>query len=58
LAQVMLALLKDPNRQARMAIDGRRFVQQGFNWVDLSKRLRSWLATEKASIHHAHPRIL
>ena len=58
LAQVMLALLKDPDRQARMAVDGRSFVQQGFNWTDLINRLRKWLATEKASIHHAHPRVL
>ena len=58
LAQVMLALLKDPDRQARMAVDGRSFVQQGFNWTDLINRLREWLATEKASIHHAHPRVL
>ena len=58
LAQVMLALLKDPDRQACMAVDGRRFVQQGFNWTNLINRLREWLATEKASIHHAHPRVL
>ena len=58
LAQAMLVLLKDPDRQARMSLDGRRFVQQGFNWTDLIDRLREWLATEKASIHHAHPRVL
>jgi len=58
LAQVMLALLKDPDRQARMAVDGRNFVQQGFSLINIINRLREWLVTEKASIYHADPRIL
>jgi len=58
LAQVLLVLLNDPDRQARMAVDGRKFVQQGFSWINLIIQLRDWLATEKASIHHAHPRVL
>lgn len=58
LAQAVLVLLKDPDRQARMAADGRHFVEQGFSWINIVNRLRDWLATEKASIHHAHPRVL
>ena len=58
LAQAVLALLSDPDRQARMAAQGRRFVEQGFNWTHLTNRLREWLATEQAAIHHAHPRVL
>ena len=58
LAQIALVLLKDPDRQARMATDGRHFVEQGFSWINIINRLREWLATEKASIHHAHPRVL
>ena len=58
LAQAVLVLLKDPDRQVRMAAIGRRFVEQGFSWLHLTNRLREWLTTEKASIHHAHPRVL
>jgi glycosyltransferase involved in cell wall biosynthesis len=58
LAQAVLALLNDPDRQVRMAAIGRRFVEQGFSWTHLTNRLREWLATEQASIHHAHPRVL
>ena len=58
LAQTMLALLNDPNRQIRMAADGRCFVEQGYSWTHLTNRLREWLATEQVPIHHAHPRVL
>lgn len=58
LAQAALALLNDPDRQAHMAAQGRRFVEQGFSWRNLTNRLREWLATEQASVHHAHPRVL
>jgi glycosyltransferase involved in cell wall biosynthesis len=46
LAQTVLALLNDPDRQARMVAMGRRFVEQGFSWTHLTNRLREWLATE------------
>jgi glycosyltransferase involved in cell wall biosynthesis len=58
LAQAILALLNDPDRQVRMATMGRRFVEQRFSWIYLTNRLREWLATEQASTHHAHPRVL
>jgi len=58
LAHAMLVLLNDQDRQARMAALGRRFVVQGFSWTHLTNRLREWLTTKQASIHHAHPRIL
>jgi glycosyltransferase involved in cell wall biosynthesis len=58
LAQAVLVLLNDPDRQVRMASIGRRFVEQRYSWTHLTYRLKEWLATEKASIHHAHPRVL
>ena len=58
LAQAVLGLLRDQGRQRRMAVIGRKFVEQGFSWIDLTSRLRKWLATEKTLIHHAHPRVL
>ena len=58
LAQAVVALLNNQDRQVRMAADGRRFVEQGFSWAGLTNRLREWLAAEQTSIHHAHPRIL
>jgi glycosyltransferase involved in cell wall biosynthesis len=58
LAQTVLVLLNDQDLQARMAVLGRRFVEQGFSWTYLTNRLREWLATEQPSIHHAHPRVL
>ncbi len=58
LAQAVLVLLNDPDRQAHMAALGRRFVVQGFSWTHLTNRLRESLVTEQAAIHHAHPRIL
>jgi len=58
LAQAMLLLLNDPERQASMAAMGRHFVEQEFSWIYLTNRLREWLATEQPSIHHAHPRVL
>jgi hypothetical protein len=50
--------LNDPDRQARMAALGRRYVEQRFSWRHITDRLREWVVTEKASIHHAHSRIL
>ena len=58
LAQTVLALLNDQDRQARMAALGRNFVEHEFSWIYLTNRLREWLATEQPSIHHAHPRVL
>ena len=58
LAQALLALLNDPDRQARMAAVGRRYVEQRFSWRHITDRLREWVVTEKASIHHAHSRVL
>ena len=58
LAQALLALLNDPDRQARMVAMGPQFVKRGFSWTCITSRLREWLATEKVSIHHAHPRVL
>jgi len=58
LAQAVLVLLRDPDRQVQMSVIGRRDVEQRFNWIYITDRLREWLVTEKASIHHAHPRIL
>ena len=58
LAQAVLALLNDPDRQARMAAVGRRYVEQRFSWRHITDRLREWVVTEKASIHHAHSRVL
>lgn len=58
LAQALLALLRDPDRQARMAAMGRCFVEQRFSWKYLTNRLREWLANEQVSTHHAHPRVL
>ena len=58
LAQAVLALLNDPDRQARMSTIGRQYVEQRFGWTYLTDRLREWVVTEKASIHHAHPRVL
>jgi glycosyltransferase involved in cell wall biosynthesis len=58
LAQTILVLLKDRDRQALMAAKGRHFVEQGFCWTHLTNRLREWLVTEQASIDHAHPRVL
>ncbi|MDH4185419.1 MAG: glycosyltransferase family 4 protein [Nitrospira sp.] len=58
LAQAMLALLRDQGMQARMAAEGRRFVEQGFCWMDLTDRLRTWLAAEPVLVQHAHSRIL
>jgi len=58
LAQAVLVLLNDPDRQVRMASIGRRFVEQRHSWTHLTNRLREWLATEQAPIHHAHPRVL
>lgn len=58
LAQALLALLNDSGRQAHMAASGRHFVEQRFSWIYLTNRLREWLATEQASTHHAHPRVL
>jgi glycosyltransferase involved in cell wall biosynthesis len=58
LAQAVLALLKDPDRQVRMAAMGRHFVEHRFSWIHLTNRLREWLVTEQPSTHHAHPRVL
>lgn len=58
LAQALLALLRDPERQARMGAMGRHFVEQTFSWRNLTHRLREWLATEQPSTHHAHSRVL
>ena len=58
LAQAVLSLINDPSRQSRMAEMGRRFVEQGFSWTHLTIRLKEWLATERTSTHHAHPRVL
>jgi glycosyltransferase involved in cell wall biosynthesis len=58
LAQTVLALLNDQDRQVRMAALGLRFVEHGFSWIYLTNRLKEWLATEQASIHHANPRVL
>ena len=58
LAQTVLALLNDQDRQAHMAALGRNFVEHEFSWTYLTNRLREWLATEQPSIHHAHPRVL
>ena len=58
LAQAVMVLLNDPDRQVRMASIGRRFVKQRFSWTHLTNRLREWLATEQAPIPHAHPRVL
>ena len=58
LAQAVLALLKDPDRQIRMAAMGRHFVEHRFSWIHLTNRLREWLVTEQPSTHHAHPRVL
>ena len=58
LAQAVLVLLNDPDRQVRMASIGRRFVEQRYSWTHLTNRLREWLATEQAPIPHAHPRVL
>jgi glycosyltransferase involved in cell wall biosynthesis len=58
LARALLALLRDPDRQARMAAMGRHFAEQRFSWIYLTNRLREWLATEQAPTHHAHPRVL
>jgi glycosyltransferase involved in cell wall biosynthesis len=58
LAQGLLALLNDPDRQVRIAAVGRCYVEERFSWRHLTDRLREWVVTEKASIHHAHPRVL
>jgi len=58
LAQAMLTLLQDPDRQSRMATLGRNFVEHGFSWTHITNRLREWLATAQAPIHHAHSRVL
>jgi len=58
LAQALLALLRDPDRQARMAAMGRCFVERRFSWKYLTNRLREWLVNEQVSTHHAHPRVL
>lgn len=58
LAQEVLALLHDPDRQALMAAMGRHFVEHRFSWVHLTNRLREWLVTEQPLTHHAHPRVL
>jgi glycosyltransferase involved in cell wall biosynthesis len=58
LAQAVMVLLKDPDRQSRMSYIGRHFVEQAFSWGNITNRLRECLAAEQASIHHAHPRIL
>jgi glycosyltransferase involved in cell wall biosynthesis len=58
LAQAVLSLMNDPSRQSSMAEMGRRFVEQGFSWTHLTIRLKEWLATERTSTHHAHPRVL
>jgi glycosyltransferase involved in cell wall biosynthesis len=58
LAQALLALLNDPDRQARIAAVGRCYVEERFSWRHLTDRLREWVVTEKASIHHAHSRVL
>jgi glycosyltransferase involved in cell wall biosynthesis len=58
LAQAVLALLNDPDRQTSMAVNGRRFVEQGFSWLSLTNRLREWLTTEQGPIQHAHSRVL
>ncbi len=41
-----------------MAAQGRRFVEQGYSWTDLTNRLKEWLATGQVPIQHAHPRVL
>jgi glycosyltransferase involved in cell wall biosynthesis len=58
LAQGLLALLNDPDSQARMSTIGRQYVEQRFSWTHLTDRLREWVVTEKASMHHAHSRVL
>ncbi len=58
LAQAVLGLLNDPERQSHMAAQGRRFVEQGYSWTDLTNRLKEWLATRQVPIQHAHPRVL
>jgi len=50
--------LNDPDRQTSMAVNGRRFVEQGFSWLYLTNRLREWLTTEQGPIQHAHSRVL
>ena len=58
LAEAVLALLNDRDRQSRMADHGRHFIEQGFSWTYLTNHLKEWLAVEQAPIHHAYPRIL
>ena len=58
LAQMVLTLLNDPERQVHMADQGRRFVEQGYSWAHLTNRLKEWLATGQVPIQHAHPRVL
>ena len=58
LAEAVVALLDDRERQSHMATQGRRFIEQDYSWTHLTTRLKEWLATRQASIHHAHSPVL
>ena len=58
LAEAVMNLLNDKDRQSRMADRGRCFVEQGFSWAHLTNHLKEWLAVEQAPIRHAYSRIL
>jgi glycosyltransferase involved in cell wall biosynthesis len=58
LAEAVVALLDDRERQFHMATQGRRFIEQDYSWTHLTTRLKEWLATRQASIHHAHSPVL
>lgn len=58
LAEAIMALLNDRDRQSRMGDHGRHFIEQGRSWTHLTNHLKEWLAAEQAQIHHAYSRIL
>ena len=58
LAEAVVALLDDRERQFHMAKQGRRFIEQDYSWMHLTTRLKEWLASRPAPIHHAHSSVL
>lgn len=58
LADAIIALLNDPTRCAAMGAQGRRFVEQAFDWSGIADRLRRWVGGSEGPPHHAHSRIL
>lgn len=57
LADAIIALLNDPARRAALGAQGRRFVEQRFSWARIVDQLRTWVAVNQQTGHHAHSHV-